>query len=173
MAENAHDGITLAEVLARFGPSAGSVPLLVLGAASMVPSPGLPLGMVCGSLLMVMALAGLPAAAARIKVPAGLLRGAARRLAPLLARIEARLKPRYTLLAEPPRALLSLVIFAMGLLIALPIPFGNQLPGLALTVTALGLLSRDGVAVGAGMSLAAATAVGFAWVAALGINALN
>ena len=52
------------------------------------------------------------------------------------------------------RPLLGLVIFAMAILIALPIPFGNMLPGIAVLITALGIAQRDSLAIGAGLLVA-------------------
>ena len=46
------------------------------------------------------------------------------------------------------------IVFIMAVLIALPIPFGNVLPGLAVLAIALGLAQRDDVAVLAGLVLA-------------------
>lgn len=54
----------------------------------------------------------------------------------------------------------------MGILIALPIPFGNFFPSLALNCVGLGLLRQDGVAMllGAGSAL-----LGVLWPAALAL----
>ena len=40
-----------------------------------------------------------------------------------------------------------------GVLIVLPIPFGNTAPAIAVLVVALGLVAGDGLAVGAGLAL--------------------
>ena len=66
----------------------------------------------------------------------------------LLRSVERRLRPRASLLAAGPiRPLLALVVALMGILIALPIPFGNTLPGLAVILMGLGLALGDGLAV--------------------------
>jgi hypothetical protein len=49
---------------------------------------------------------------------------------------------------------LGIVVLIMAVLVALPIPFGNLVPGLAVFLIALGLAQRDGAAVAAGLSLA-------------------
>ncbi|TQN59960.1 exopolysaccharide biosynthesis protein, partial [Agrobacterium tumefaciens] len=52
--------------------------------------------------------------------------------APILARVERHMRPRGRLLSQAAmRPVLGLVILTMAILIALPIPFGNMLPGLA------------------------------------------
>ena len=70
------------------------------------------------------------------------------RIVPRLVRIEAMIQPRLLPLTS---AWGQRLIGATGLVLAaivfLPVPFGNALPGLALVLMAVGLLSRDGLAV--------------------------
>ncbi len=75
-----------------------------------------------------------------------------RRIAPWLARAEKLLKPRMSSLALPPMEyLIGLVCLLLAILLALPIPLGNMLPALAISLIALGVLERDGVWVLAGL----------------------
>jgi hypothetical protein len=94
----------------------------------------------------------------------------------LLQPIEHRLRPRGgLLLAEPIMPLFALVMALMGVLIALPIPFGNTLPGFAVILLGLGLALVDGLAVLGALILAAvATGVSIAlgWAAVVGIARL-
>ncbi len=57
------------------------------------------------------------------------------------------------------------LIGAVGMLLAaivfLPVPFGNAIPGIALVLMAVGLLSRDGVAVMVGGTVAVGVGVGW------------
>src|SRR3546814_11677546 len=48
---------------------------------------------------------------------------------------------------------LGIVCLALAVIITLPIPFANMLPGLAVTALALGLIERDGLAVLIGLAL--------------------
>jgi len=79
------------------------------------------------------------------------------RIVPRLRRIEARVSPR---LPAVTGVLGKRVIGALGvvlsLIIMLPVPFGNAVPGLALVVMSVGLLGRDGLAVLAGGLIGAA-----------------
>lgn len=52
-------------------------------------------------------------------------------------------------------ALLAGVVGLMGVLIALPIPFGNVLPAASLVLIGLGLAFRDGIATALGLAVAA------------------
>lgn len=75
-----------------------------------------------------------------------------RRIGPWLARAEKLLKPRMSSLALPPMEyLIGLVCLLLAALLVLPIPLGNMLPALAISLIALGVLERDGLWVLAGM----------------------
>jgi hypothetical protein len=83
-----------------------------------------------------------------------------RRIGPWLARIDGLLRPRLTLLALPPmRYLVGLVCLLLSLVLVLPIPLGNVLPALAISLLALGMLESDGVWIIAGMVAAAAATI--------------
>jgi hypothetical protein len=70
---------------------------------------------------------------------------------PGLRRIERVARPRLALLTTPAgERLIGIIGFLLAMIIFLPIPFGNILPGLALALLALGILERDGLAVLAG-----------------------
>jgi hypothetical protein len=51
------------------------------------------------------------------------------------------------------------VCVVLALIIALPIPFGHVVPGLAICVMALGLIEQDGIAVGLFVAVLALTIV--------------
>lgn len=75
-----------------------------------------------------------------------------RRIGPWLARAEKLLKPRMSSLALPPMEyLIGLVCLFLAALLVLPIPLGNMLPALAISLIALGVLERDGLWVLAGL----------------------
>ncbi len=50
--------------------------------------------------------------------------------------------------------LIGIPVFLLAVAVALPIPFGNFLPVLALTVIAVSLMERDGLATIIGLGLA-------------------
>jgi hypothetical protein len=53
----------------------------------------------------------------------------------------------------------GLVCLLLAIVVLLPIPLGNMLPALAISMLALGVLERDGYWIIAGMITAAASAV--------------
>lgn len=83
-----------------------------------------------------------------------------RRIAPWLERAEKLLKPRASVLTMPPMEyLVGLICLLLALVLVLPIPLGNMLPALAISLMALGLLERDGVWISAGLIMAVVSMV--------------
>lgn len=154
---------TVGDLLHALGDEGVAVVLLIFAVPAIVPTPGIPAGLVFGTalaLLSIQIMLGvrrlwLPNRLAGISVPRSLIDRTASHGAPLLARLERYTKPRGTLHARSMmRPLLGLVIFGMAILIALPIPFGNMLPGIAVLITALGIAQQDSLAIGAGLLVA-------------------
>ena len=80
------------------------------------------------------------------------------RLGPWLARAERLLRPRWSLLvSHRAERVLGALCLILAAVLALPIPFGNMLPALAICLLALGILERDGVWVAAGMVVGVAS----------------
>lgn len=77
------------------------------------------------------------------------------RIAPWLQRAEKLLKPRTSFLALPPMEyLVGLICLLLAVVLVLPIPLGNMLPALAVSLMALGLLEWDGIWISAGLIIA-------------------
>ncbi len=72
--------------------------------------------------------------------------------APRLKKIEKVLKPRYPFASsQTGERVIGLLWLIFSLSIAIPLPGTNFLPGLGIMIMALGLLSRDGLIIAAGM----------------------
>jgi hypothetical protein len=83
-----------------------------------------------------------------------------KRICPWLRRAEKMLRPRASALALPPMEyLVGLVCLLLAIVVLLPIPLGNMLPAVAISMLALGVLERDGLWIMAGLATAAASAV--------------
>ena len=83
-----------------------------------------------------------------------------RRIGPWLARAERLLRPRATrLVSRPMEHLVGLVCLLLAVVLVLPVPLGNMLPALAISLFALGIMERDGLLILAGFAASAATAV--------------
>src|SRR5690606_507667 len=82
------------------------------------------------------------------------------RILPGLVRAERVLHPRLGFLVSPlAERLFGSVAFVLALLIFLPIPLGNMLPGLAVSLFARGILAWDGLAMMMGLVMAVISVV--------------
>lgn len=77
-----------------------------------------------------------------------------RRIVPWLQRAEGLLRPRLKRLARSPMEhLVGLLSLMLAVMLVLPIPLGNVLPALAISLMALGVLAHDGVWILAGLTM--------------------
>lgn len=82
------------------------------------------------------------------------------RINPWLQRAERMLRPRASAWALPPMEyVVGMVCLILATVVLLPIPLGNILPALAISMLALGVLERDGYWIVGGLAMAAAAAV--------------
>jgi hypothetical protein len=156
---------TLGDRVAVLGDRAFGVLLLMFALPNLLPVPlpgmsavlGLPLVLLAAQMLIGLSRPRLPARLARWcpepRHADHVVAGARR----LLSRLERFVRPRWPFLADDRRVrhLLGAVCLALALVLALPIPLGNLLPALALSLIALGLLERDGLVVAVGVALGA------------------
>ena len=78
-----------------------------------------------------------------------------RRIIPWLSKAERLLRPRVLALSSAPmECLVGLICLVLAIILVLPVPLGNTLPALAISVLALGILERDGYWVTCGLALA-------------------
>jgi hypothetical protein len=90
---------------------------------------------------------------------------------PHLVRVERLLRPRLCVLTSPlAERLLGLLFLVLASLVAMPIPFANQPPAVAMAIIALGLIEQDGAFVALGIvvalvAIAVALTVGFGIIA--------
>lgn len=76
------------------------------------------------------------------------------RMMPHLERAETYLRPRWPLLTSKTGEMaIGAVCFGFAIIIALPVPLGNVVPGLAVSLLSLGLVAKDGVAVIVGLCM--------------------
>ena len=140
------------------GPAASGLLLVLLAILSVIPT-GLPVGVPFGICIAVIGWAlarggalALPDRLGRVSMPAHRFAALIGRAVPIIAHTERWLRPRWpALLGGPARALLGALTAVHGVLIALPIPFGNAAPAACVLLFGLGLLLRDGAAVAAGL----------------------
>jgi hypothetical protein len=100
----------------------------------------------------------LPEALARRSMERGALVKALGRILPLLARMEAVVRPRLRFLTGRIGVrVVGVACTLVAVILILPIPFANLVPALALGLFSLGLTRKDGLLVLAGYALLALT----------------
>lgn len=167
--------ITLDDLVRRFGARAFGAILFVFGAACMLPLPpggttifGAPLVLLAPQVALGAHTPWLPGALRRREIRKADLDRVFRRIVPLLERVEAVSRPRLNFLfGSIGDRFIGLVCTVLALVLVLPIPLGNILPALAVSVLSLSLLQRDGAMAIVGYMLA--TASGSVLVLAAGL----
>ena len=150
--------ITVGDLLRAMEGRAIAALLLVFAFPNILPTPpglagilGLPL-IYLSSQLMLGRTPWLPPFISKRSITRDTFVTLVTRAIPWLARAEKMLKQRLWPLASPPaQRFLGAVCLTLSLVLALPIPFGNMLPSIAICVLALGLLERDGFWILAGL----------------------
>lgn len=155
--------VSLDDLLDRLGDKAIAFVLLVFAIPAIIPTPGIPAGMIFGTALAILSVQiifrtqrlVLPGVLGRLAVSRSIIEMTAEKAAPRLERLERLLKPRGHVLARfAGPTLLGIVIFLMAVIIALPIPFGNMLPGITVLIIALAIAQRDDLALLGGLMMA-------------------
>ncbi len=155
--------VSLDDLLDRLGEKAIAFVLLVFAIPAIIPTPGIPAGMIFGTALAILSLQiifrarrlVLPSILGRLAVSRSIIELTAEKAAPRLEKLERLLKPRGHVLARfAGQTLLGIVIFLMAVIIALPIPFGNMLPGITVLIIALAIAQRDDLALLGGLLMA-------------------
>ena len=163
LTEDLAEKVTLEGLLQSLGDKAIAFVLVVFAIPAIIPTPGIPAGMIFGTALAILSLQimfgakklVLPGFLGRLSISRSIIELTASKAAPRLAKLEKMLRPRGHVLSKHlGPAVIGIVIFLMAVLIALPIPFGNVLPGLSVLAIALGLAQKDDVAVLTGFALA-------------------
>lgn len=167
----AEERVRLGELVGRLDARGPALVLFLLAAQNLTPGPsmpgfstifGVPLCIVAFEMMLGRQALRLPKFLARIEIPRGRVARIVARLEPLLRRVERILRPRWPSLAGPAATRgLGAACLALGILLALPIPVFSLLPAAAIVATALGILTRDGVAVAVGLAAGVAAVVVF------------
>lgn len=158
--------LSIGTLVDAFGERAFGALMFVFAVPNIVPTPpgtsavlGLPLVILTFQLMIGRQRLWLPNAVRRRMISGTMFEGFAKRAVPVMTRFERVLKPRMSYLAATDLAerVIGIVAFALAVILFLPIPLVNILPAAAISLMALGLAERDGIAVVAGYGLAALT----------------
>jgi len=164
--DDSRERIAVGDLLAALGDRALAALLFVFAVPNVLPVPpgtstilGAPLVFLAAQLAFGRR-PWLPAVIARRTMTRTDFAALVRRIGPWLARAERLLRPRAIRLALPPMEyLVGLVCLLLAIVLVLPVPLGNMLPALAISLLALGILERDGLWILAGLGTAVVSAI--------------
>lgn len=164
--ESGRERISVGELLRALGDRALGAMLFIFAVPNVLPVPpgtsailGAPLVFLAAQLMLGRS-PWLPSVVANRSMTHADFARVVRRVAPWLQRAEKMLRPRWSAIALPPMEYaIGLVCLLLAVVLVLPIPLGNVLPALAISVLALAVLERDGLWVLAGLVIAGASAV--------------
>lgn len=154
--DHSRERISIADLIAISGDRAFGALLFIFATPNILPIPipgfsamlGLPLLYLTGQLLLGYDKPWLPNLISKRSFARRDFTQIVHRILPALTRAERILHPRLTMLASRPvERVIGAVTFLLAILIFLPIPLGNALPGVAIGLFALGILARDGIAI--------------------------
>lgn len=151
-ADESRARISIGDLFAAMGDRAFGALILIFALPNVIPTPpgtsaitGAPLVFLLAQLMLGMR-PWLPQLIANRSLSRTDFAGLVARMLPWLRRGERLLKPRLQLLVRPPAEyLLGAVGLILAIILALPIPLGNILPAIALTLFAFALLEKDGL----------------------------
>lgn len=177
----AGERISLDDLTSTLGEKCFAGLIFLLAAPNMLPLPpgcdialSVPLAILSAQLVLGIRRPWLPAWLRRREVTTERFAKLVERLSPLTRRAEILLSRRLDVFTGlVGRRLLGLFCLALAVLLGLPVPLGNAVPAAAISLFALGLLARDGIAVVAGVaamiaSIAIVAGMGYAAVEAWG-----
>jgi hypothetical protein len=164
--DTTRDRIAVGDLLEALGDRAIGALLFIFAFPNILPVPpgtsavlGAPLVFLAAQLAFGMR-PWLPGLISRRSMSRSDFEGMIRRVVPWLERAEKLLRPRISVLALPPcEYLVGVICLLLATVLVLPIPLGNMLPALAISLLALGLLERDGYAIATGLIAATISAV--------------
>jgi hypothetical protein len=181
LAERAPESISLGAIAAALEDRGFGIAILCLALPNALPGPyipglsavlGLPIVWLGWQLALGRDHPQLPSWLQRRSLSRGRFVGFVARAVPVLARLERWLVPRQGWLTQAPgQRVPGLALVFYGLVLMLPVPFGNLPVGFAIAVLALGLIEQDNRALGWGLALGAAACLWTAALVAIGVAA--
>ena len=164
--DDSRERISVGDLLTALGDRAIGALMFFFAAPNILPVPpgvstllGAPLLFLSAQLMLGMR-PWLPSVITRRSISRDDLGTLVRRIVPWLVKAEKLLKPRAFVLVRPPvEYVVGLVCLVLAAILMLPIPLGNTLPALAISLLALGVLERDGVWIAIGLLASAVAGV--------------
>lgn len=175
-ADERRERVSVSDLMRAMDARAVAALILLFALPNVVPTPpgtssilGLPL-LYLTAQMMLGKLPWLPAIIADRSMTRNDFNSFVGRVTPLLARAERLLKPRLLFITSVTgEKIIGGLCLVLAIVLAMPIPLGNMLPALAISLMALGVLERDGLWVILGVIVGALSMVivsGVVWALA-------
>lgn len=158
--------ITLAHISESIGQRGFGFLILVFALPNCLPIPnppglsaltGLPIALLCFQMIIGANRPWLPSRLCNYRIPREKYEKMMNYAIPRINKLEPYLKPRMLWVTESHvLKIIATLMLMLALLLSLPIPFGNALPGIALCFMSIGMVERDGYSVLLGWAIAAA-----------------
>ena len=174
--------ITIGALMDALGDAGLGILLIVFALPSFIPTPGLPVGFISGTVVALIALQvmvgrhtlWLPQRLRNFSMPRDILVKGAAYLARPMRFFERWLTPRFErFTGKTARMFLALPIFVLAISIVLPIPLGNQAPSIALIAFGFGLIERDGLAILVAIALSIIAMAWLTFIIIFGVEAIS
>ena len=147
--------LKLGEVVEAFGDRGLGALILVLSLMALFPWPpggkavfAMPIILLAAELAFQLNEVWLPRWALKVSVSRAAYRTAVSKVIGPIRRVENLTRPRLSVLTGPTsEVLMGTTCVLLAMVMALPVPFGDMLPGIGLVFFALGVMQKDGIAV--------------------------
>ncbi|WP_278070713.1 exopolysaccharide biosynthesis protein [Brevundimonas sp. LF-1] len=151
--------LSLREMIEAFGERGFGAVILMLALMALFPWPpggkavfSVPIILIAAELALQRDRVWLPRWLLKLSVSRAAYRTAVEKVLPRLRRVERLTRPRWpALTGEAADVGIGVICILLALMMALPVPFGDALPGLTLALFGLGIIQRDGAFILAGM----------------------
>lgn len=161
--------ISLGEFTALLGDRAFALAILVFSLPNSLPVPGipgfstitgLPIIFIAAQMVMGRSTIWLPKKVAKKRFSMATMKKMLGKAIPAVRWLEKLLRPRWVVITSPRfERVIGLMFVIQALVISLPMPGGNFLPGVSMSLIALGLLEKDGLFICAALAFATASLV--------------
>lgn len=164
--------LTIRDINDTMGERAFGIVILLFTLPNCFPIPGIPgVSLITGLPVVFFAVQlvwgakhpYLPHWIQKYSITRGALAKMLQKAEPYWKKIEKAIRPRYFFMVEGiGDRWIGIMSLVLAILLSLPIPAGNLLPGIALAILSLGLIQRDGgaVMIGYGLSIISITWIG-------------
>nr|WP_303705975.1 exopolysaccharide biosynthesis protein [Brevundimonas naejangsanensis] len=151
--------LSLREMIEAFGERGFGAVILMLALMALFPWPpggkavfSVPIILIAAELALQRDRVWLPRWLLKLSVSRAAYRTAVEKVLSRLRRVERLTRPRWpALTGEAADVGIGMICILLALMMALPVPFGDALPGLTLALFGLGIIQRDGAFILAGL----------------------